>query len=122
MDQGGMKAKGPLSEEDKRRLVLKLVTRLRCAECGTAYDLHDFALVERRPDVWVLSAQCRQCGTSSHVVVLMYVEPESEPVVDLSPEELRLRDEWPAITADDVLDVHQILEEFDGDLDDLFSS
>jgi hypothetical protein len=122
MDHGGMKARGPLGEEDKRRLVLKLVARLRCPECGQSYDSHDFILVDRQPDAWVLGVQCHQCGASSHILIVMDLRSKAEPVADLSPEERRIVDGWPPITGDDVLDVHEILDEFDGDLDDLFSA
>jgi DNA-directed RNA polymerase subunit RPC12/RpoP len=117
-----MEARCPLDEDDKRRLVLKLVTRLRCIQCGQPFDPHDLALVDRQPDAWVLAIQCRQCGASSHVVVIMRSEPESELGVDLTPGELKIAEKWPPITSDDLLDVHQFLEEFSGDLNDLFSS
>jgi hypothetical protein len=122
MEHGGMKARGPLGEDDKRRLVLKLVRRLRCVACGTQYSPHDFVLVDRQSDAWVLGIQCRQCGASSHVIVLMYSGSEPEPVVDLTSEELNAADDWPPITGDDVLDVHLLLDDFYGDLDDLFST
>ncbi len=115
-----MHGKGPLDEEDKRRLVLKLVTQLCCMECGEPYRLHDFALVDRKPDMWVLSIHCRHCNTSSHVVVYMRLQGD-KVVVDLTNDEVEVAAEWPPISADDVLDVHEFLQEFDGDFDELFS-
>jgi hypothetical protein len=56
-EQGGMKAKGPLSEGDKRRLVLKLVAQLRCVECGRTYEPGDFTLIHRWQDLWVLGTR-----------------------------------------------------------------
>jgi hypothetical protein len=111
-----------MNEDDKRRLVLKLVTRLRCTGCGETYDLHDFALVDRRMDVWTLGVECRHCGRSSYVVVLMRFDAESEAAGDPIPEELESTGQLPPITADDVLDVYELLEEFDGDFDELFSA
>jgi hypothetical protein len=121
MEHGRMKPRGPMDEDDKRRLVLKLVMQLRCMACGELFDPHDFALVERKPDVWVLGIQCRHCGVSSHVVVLMRLETKPEPIGELTQEEIESAAEWPPISSDDVLDVHELLEEFYGDLDDLFS-
>jgi len=115
-----MKAPSPLDENDKRRLILKLVTRLRCVGCGQPYAPQDFVLIERRQDVWVLGVHCRHCGSSGHVIVVMRSDAESEPVTDLTAEESRVVDQWPPITADDVLDVHELLQEFDGDLGALF--
>jgi hypothetical protein len=120
MEHGRMKPNGPMDEDNKRRLVLKLVTQLRCMACGEMFDPHDFALVERNLDVWVLGIQCRQCGASSHVVVMMRLEAEPESISELTREEAEVVAEWPPISGDDVLDVHELLEEFYGDLDDLF--
>jgi hypothetical protein len=121
MPQGSKKARGPLDENDKRRLVLKLVTQLRCAECGRLYDPQDFALIHRRQDVWVLSTRCRHCDEPCHVVVFMDLEAEAEPepVTDLTPGELKVADQWSPITADDVLDMHALLCEFEGDFEEL---
>jgi hypothetical protein len=122
MELDGMQAKMPLSDDEKRRLILGLVTRLRCAECGQPYAPKDFALVHRYQDVWVLSTRCRHCDDACHVVVFMRLDADPEPGVDLTPEELREVDQWPPITADDVLDVHELLQEFDGDFQELFAS
>ena len=116
-----MKAAVPLNENDKRRLVLRLLTRLRCAECGRLYEPEEFAVVRRQEDVWVLSTRCRHCDDTCHVVVFMQLEVEPEPTVDLTPEELKAAAQRPAITADDVLDVHDLLREFNGDFETLFA-
>jgi hypothetical protein len=115
-----MQPEAPLDESDKRRLVLSLITRLRCPECGRLYVTEDFALMHRWQEVWVLSTRCRHCDELCHVVVYMHVDPEPESTLDLTPEELDAADGWPPITTDDVLDVHAILTEFDGDFETLF--
>lgn len=117
-----MKARGPLDENDKRRLVLKLVTQLRCVECGKLYDPRDFTLIHRWKDMWVLNARCRHCDEPCHVIVFMDLRAAPEPVTDLTPEELEAEGEWLPITADDVLDMHTLLREFDGDIEALFAS
>lgn len=126
MDQGGTTPAGPLSEGDKRRLVLKLVARLRCVQCERPYDPHDFTLVHSWQDMWVLSTRCRHCNEPCHVVIFMRLDaeagPEAELVTDLTPEELEDVDQRRPITFDDVLDVHVLLEECDGDLEVLLAS
>jgi len=116
-----MKAQLPLDENDKRRMVLQLIGHLRCMECGRSYERKDFALVHRWDDVWLLNANCPQCNESSHIVIFMQLDSQRELTTDLTPEELRSAQEWPAITADDVLDIHAMLEEFDGDCEELFT-
>jgi len=126
MDQGEIKPVGPLSEGDKRRLVLKLVARLRCVACERQYDPHDFNVVHTWQDMWVLSTRCRHCNEPCHVVIFMRLdaksEPETELVTDLTPEELQDVDQRRPITFDDVLDVHVLLEESDGNLEMLLTS
>jgi hypothetical protein len=122
MDQGAMKAGDPLGENEKRRLVLKLVAQLSCAECGRRFNPHDFSLVHRWKDLWVLGTRCRHCDVASHVIVFMRLDAEVEPVTDLTADELEAAEEWSPISADDVLDVHALLSEFDGDLGELFES
>ena len=125
MDERGITPAGPLSEGDKRRMVLKLVGQLRCVECQRRYDPHDFTLVHSLQDMWVLSTRCRHCNQPCHVVIFMRLDadtgPEMELVTDLTPEELEEADRWQPITFDDVLDIHLLLEESGGDLEILLA-
>ena len=117
-----MKEPGSLSEGDKRRLVQKLVAQLRCVECGRLYDRQDFALIHNWQDMWVLGTRCRHCDEQVQVVIFMRLDAALEPPTDLMPEEMEAADQWPAITADDVLDIHTLLHECDGNLETLFQS
>lgn len=111
-----MNATGPIDENDKRRLVLRLLTRLQCAECRKPYNPYDFTLKYKMPDVWVLGVQCRHCGETAHVVVALQVVADSEPVIDLTPEEVETFGDRPPISSDDVLETHLLLEGLDSDL------
>ena len=122
MAHSSMGARMPLDEDEQRRLINRLVGQLRCVECGRLYPSEDFVLVHRWQDVWVLSTRCRRCEEPCHVVVFMHLAAEPEPVVDLTPEEAEVAGEWPPITGDDVLDVHVLLREFDGDLKALLNA
>jgi hypothetical protein len=121
MEHGRMRANMPLDENDKRRLVLRLVTHLRCVECGRLYDPEDFALVQRRKDVWVLNTRCRYCDEPCHVVVFLRLATEPNPLTDLTPDEAQDLSRLPPISSDDVLDIHVLLEGFDGDIEKLFN-
>jgi hypothetical protein len=118
---GEMQSQVPLDDNDKRRLILRLIAQMRCVKCGQAYDPADLTLVHRCQDRWVLSTRCRNCGDPCHVIVFMRLDAEPETVVDLTPEERQIADKWPPITADDVLDVHALLQESDGDLETLLA-
>lgn len=122
MEQDWGEPEIPLDEDEKRRLVIQLVTQLRCVDCGRLYDPEDFALVHRWEEVWVLSTRCRHCDELCHVVVYMRLDVESETTTDLTPAEIEASHEWAPISADDLLDVHTFLQEFDGDFELLFSA
>lgn len=122
MRQAGMGPGGPLEEGDKRRWILKLLSQIRCVECGQLYNPHDFTVVHRRKDLWVLSTRCQNCTQPCHVVIYMRPEAEPELVTDLTPEELKVADQWSPITTDDVLDMHALLSEFEGDFEELLQS
>ena len=121
MEDSPMGAGSPLDDNDKRRLVLHLVQQLRCVDCGRLYDPEDFAFIHRWPEVWVLSTRCRHCDDLCHVVIFMELETEPEPLIDLTPEEAELVAGLPPITADDVLDVHLLLQGPEADLEELFA-
>jgi hypothetical protein len=111
----------PLDENDKRRLVLKLISQLHCLECGELYERQDFSMVHRWDDVWLLSSHCRACGEIGHVVIFMRLDADPDFATDLTPEEIESAEEWQPITADDVLDVHVLLEDFEGDFEELLT-
>jgi len=113
-----MKTELPPDENERRRLVLKLVSQLHCLDCGQGYDREDFALAHRWEDVWVLTSNCHHCHGRSHIVIFMHVDGAPGPGCDLTPEEASAVQRLPAINADDVLDMHLFLSEFDGDLSD----
>jgi DNA-directed RNA polymerase subunit RPC12/RpoP len=116
-----MQTRVPLDDNDQRRLVLKLVTHLRCVRCGQSYNPHDFALVERQETVWHLGIQCRHCHSEAHILVVMQPAAAPEPPIDLTPEEVQAANAWPPVSGDDVLDVHEWLQRFDGDFQSHFA-
>ena len=110
MERDPVKGNRSQDENDKRQMLLRLITNLRCVECGRLYDAEDFVLVHRRQEVWVLSTRCRHCNEPCHVVISMPKSIKPEPVVDLTPDEIEIASQWQPITADDVLDVHLLLQ------------
>jgi hypothetical protein len=104
-------------DSERHRLLLKLLAQLRCIQCGTRYDPHDFVQIHRWQDVWVLGIECRQCAQYSHVIVSLALGAQSEPATDLTEDELEAADTWRPISSDDVLDMHVLLKEFEGDFE-----
>jgi hypothetical protein len=116
-----MRTELPLDDNEKRRLVFKLVSQLHCLDCGRAYGRDDFSLAHRGEDVWVLTSHCQHCQGRSHVVIFMHMDAAPGTPSDLTTEEAGSVERLPAINADDVLDMHLLLSEFDGDFEELFA-
>ncbi|MGC9332821.1 MAG: hypothetical protein ACP5JJ_01650 [Anaerolineae bacterium] len=116
-----MNAEMPLDENDKRQLVLKLLGQLRCLACGQPYERQNFTLLHRWDDVWLLSSYCRHCDETSHVIILMRLDADPVPTTDLTPDEMGKAEDWSPITADDVLEIHALLDEFEGDFEEFFT-
>ena len=108
-------------ESERHQLILKLLTRLRCAECGKPYEPEDFVLVNRWQNVWVLGVECCHCGGSGYVVIAMQFDEEPKPEIGPLPEEVDRTKVGSPLTADDVLDMHLFLEEFDGDFENIWA-
>jgi hypothetical protein len=108
-----METAGSMGDNERRRLVLTLLTRLQCAECEQTYHAHDFTVMHRESDVWMLEAHCRNCGDTAHVVVAIQVDHQAEPVSELTPEEVVSFGDFPPISVDDVLDMHLLLQTLD---------
>jgi hypothetical protein len=110
----------PGSPEDGEQLkrVQQLLSRLRCVACGRPYDPGQCTVVERREGAWILSAMCPRCRTAGYVLVIMDLRREPEPSAPDPDDRDRAR-ALPAITADELIDLHFWLESYSGDLDSL---
>lgn len=106
----------------------------RCDACHRAYDLDDFAIVERRDHLLLVTATCAGCQTRSFITVALDLAHRRGPGLPALPPSLRRRgapsDLTPAdrarldpsspVTADDLLALHDFLDDFDGDFAALF--
>lgn len=101
-------------------LIRYLVTRIRCAICKTRYRPQDIHILAHQGESWLMAVECHECHTQGLVFAVVQ-EGEAQPVVtELTPEEQAKFQEMPPLDADDVLDVHQFLRDFNGDFIKLF--
>lgn len=104
---------------EKPELIRQLVASLPCAVCHHSNAPDNVRVVEHRGEVWVMAVKCSHCGTES-LVFAMVKEEGREVITELTPQEWAKFREMPEISADDVLDVHEFLKDFDGDFIRLF--
>jgi hypothetical protein len=100
--------------------VRQLLENVKCVVCSSEYDEADVAIMGQQDDVWMLMVSCRRCATQGIILAMVKEEEHVEVLTDLTPEEWERLKDLPAISTDDVLDVHRFLRDFDGDFRQLF--
>jgi hypothetical protein len=88
-------------------------------------------LLAERDGLFFVDLDCSRCGSHTVAIVTVEIDDASASITDISdltmsPEEFRehLGEELPSaaapVTADDVLEMHEFLAEFKGDISRLF--
>ncbi|HEY6960230.1 MAG TPA: hypothetical protein VI814_15520 [Candidatus Limnocylindria bacterium] len=88
-----------------------------CSVCGTNHSRSKIDLLGKRDGGWVVRVACSKCETA--ITLLVYVgdsAPSARPVAQQAARRRR-----PPVTLDEVLDAHDMLESFSGDVRDLFA-
>ena len=104
----------------KERLIKRLMASVKCSSCGQHYEVYDVDVLGHKEDMWFLRACCSSCHTQSLVAAIIKESRIPEVVTDLSEAELDKLADSDLVSADDVLDVHNFLKDFDGDFSHLF--
>ncbi|MGB2813936.1 MAG: hypothetical protein WBC50_09295 [Dehalococcoidales bacterium] len=101
------------------RLIKKLMTSMKCEECGQNYESFNIDILGHREDMWFLRALCSSCHTQCLVAAVVKEDKVVEEVEDLTTAEVD-RNQSEAIEIDDMLDMHNFLVDFDGDFSSFF--
>jgi len=91
---------------------------VRCANCGAVYGRDSIAVVGNRDEYWFVRCACETCGTQGLGVVIVKrvlsgppLEGQPSPVADAGEDRLHV---------DDVLEAHELLRAYSGDVHGLF--
>ena len=106
----------------KEELIKKLIASLKCGSCGQNYEEDNIDVIEHSEELWFLRVSCSSCHTKSLVAAIIREEKISEVVTDLTEAELRKFKNAGVVGADEMLDMHNFLKDFDGDFPRLFKS
>jgi hypothetical protein len=116
------------SERQIKRIVLERMDR--CSVCHRTFEPDDIHVLSRKPDVWMMVVQCEDCQARNFVAALI---GDSDPAAarlalrQLSAErsadvvEPESRPQGAPVSIDDVIEMHQFLNSFDGDFKSLFA-
>ena len=121
------------SEKQIKRIVLNRMER--CSVCHNEFASDDIQVVSRRDDMWMMVVTCNECHGRNFVAAVL---GDGDP--DAAQMALRKLSEGgrngldipgigeptvaagPPVTVDDVIDMHEFLNGFDGDFTRLFRS
>ena len=103
------------------RFIKRLIANVRCGVCGEHYGGQNVKVLGHRDALWFLSVFCPACGGQGLVAAAIKERELPRPITDLSEtEQARFRNFGP-VSADELLDIHAFLRDFEGGVSRLFS-
>ena len=88
---------------------------VRCSGCGAVYGRGAIEVVGNRDEYWFVQFSCETCGAQGLGVVIV---KETAEVIAGAPRSTTFR--APAFQVDDVLEAHELLRDYRGDMHGLF--
>lgn len=104
----------------EEKLIKKLIASIKCGSCGQNYQEEGIEVIERTEDLWFLQVHCLSCNIKCLVAAIIKEDTVPEIVSDLTENELEKFRVSKGVGADDLLDMHEFLKEFDGDFPRIF--
>ena len=118
------------SEKQIKRIVLDRMER--CSVCHRGFEPDDVHVLSRKSDMWMLMVSCGECQARNFVAAVIgdgdaeeaqlalrrLGEEHVRTRTDIEPEDEGVSGE--PVTVDDVIEIHQFLQGFDGDFKALF--
>jgi len=118
------------SEKQIKRIVLDRMER--CSVCHRSFEPDDVHVLSRKSDMWMLMVSCGECQARNFVAAVIGdgdAEEAQLALRRLGEEHVRTRTDiepedegepGEPVSVDDVIEVHQFLQGFDGDFKALF--
>ncbi|MFC2007157.1 hypothetical protein ACFLVB_00940 [Chloroflexota bacterium] len=104
----------------EEKLIKRLFASIKCGSCGQKYRLSDIEILGHKEGMWFLRASCSLCQNSCLVAAIMGEGKAGDEITDLTALELQRFGDGAVVGADDLLNVHDFLKNFDGDFSALF--
>ena len=101
--------------------IKRLMASIKCGVCGQRYEIDNINVLGHHEDLWFLSALCPACHARCLVAAVIREGRVPEVTTDLTEAELDRFKSVSMVTTDDMLDMHNLLKGFDGDISRLFS-
>jgi DNA-directed RNA polymerase subunit RPC12/RpoP len=111
---------------DAERWLTSELASFACAACGQPYGEAHIRLIAQREELFFLDLSCPHCGSQAVAIVTIQFDGDAASIeggelVRSARRGAPGADASPAISADDVLDVHALLGDFEGDVHQLIA-
>jgi len=105
----------------EENLIKRLMASIKCSVSGHCYGVDNIDVLDHREDLWFLRAVCSACHAQCLVAAVVKEGEVPEVITDLTEAEVDRFKNVDRLTANDVLDMHNFLKEFNGDFSRFFS-
>ncbi|MFC1860039.1 hypothetical protein ACFLYC_00475 [Chloroflexota bacterium] len=105
----------------EEKLIKRFMTSIKCSVCGQRYEVDRVKVIGHQEDLWFVSMSCSTCQTKCLVAAVIKGDKPSKTTTDLTTAELVKFKRMDKPTANEVLDMHSFLKDFDGDFARLFN-
>jgi len=99
------------------------MSSFRCPACGQAYGSTHVRLLAEREGLYFVDLECRACDSRTVAIVTVEVDDAEAVIAEIGPgapaSAEKPAHQRPPVDADDVLDMHQFLAGFEGDVTQL---
>lgn len=89
-----------------------------CGTCGTNHSQSELSVLGKREGAYVVRVVCSKCATNITLLVYVGEKPQAQRGLTAGPK----RQRRPPVSLDDVIDAHDLLESFSGDVSELFAA
>ena len=103
------------------RFIKKLMSAIKCSICREHYEINNIKVLGHEDDIWFLNVFCPSCHNQALVAAVVKKDKSLETTTDLTKAESAKFARAGTISADDILDLHDFLQVFDGNFAKLFS-
>ena len=96
-------------------LIKRVISLMKCGVCGQRYETDNVSVLGHEEGLWFLRLFCPSCQTQYLVAAVIREGKTLEVITDLTEAELDKFRDAGRLTADEMLDMHNFLKDFDGD-------
>ena len=101
-------------------MIKRLIASIKCGTCGQHYEEDNIEIIEHSEELWFLRVFCSSCHVKCLVAAIIREDEKTEVITDLTEAELDKFKDMDRVRVDDVLDMRDFLNDFDGDFPRLF--